>query len=198
MGTTRDCQDWTGRAQRTNDGFNAAKIYASRAVLGHGLGSGWSRSLESCGTGCGPRSHFICAHCRRHVAGNAIGSRLRQRGTQHSIADLREGPTGEGLGLPSGRRRIQPHQFAPVTRLSRRTSLGWFPVVVTVLGGIAGAIGGGVTLQRTNPAAATVSTMSLGCLASGVLAAFWTFWMFSLLQVFLGAWWQAHRHGQRR
>jgi hypothetical protein len=97
---------------------------------------------------------------------------------------------------PSGPRPVASHHFAPVTRLSQRTSLGWLPVIVTLLGGVSGAIVGAVSLQRTHPDTGSMSTLAVGATASGVLAALFSFWLFSLLQVFVGAWWQAHRHGR--
>ena len=74
-----------------------------------------------------------------HVAGNALGTRLRQNGSR---------PVDEeGLDLPSAKpwpRALSPDEFAPATQLSRRSSLGRPIFVATVLGTIAGGIGGGL------------------------------------------------------
>lgn len=129
-----------------------------------------------------------------HVAGNAIGSRLRDRGTQHAAEAWRKSTPG---GPEHSDRHVEPHHYAPVTQLSYRVSLGWLPLVVTLMGGIAGACVGSWLLLRMHPESATPLTLSFGGLAIGSVSAIFSFWVFSLLQVFLGAWWQAHRHGNR-
>lgn len=118
-----------------------------------------------------------------HVAGNALGSQLRDGGARIR----RTGP----------QKTVRSGDYAPVTKLSQRAPLGRCLLVATVIGGVAGAIGGGTLLFRLHPESATVSSLGVGCLATGALGSFWAFWVFSLLQVFLGAWWQAHRHDHR-
>src|SRR5688572_27186209 len=70
-----------------------------------------------------------------HVAGNAIGTRLRELGpSRRSGRDS----AAEPLARPQGA------DFAPVTRLSQRQSLGW-PIILGTAGGtLAGAVGGGL------------------------------------------------------
>ena len=125
-----------------------------------------------------------------HVAGNLIGSQLRDRSTKH-VANLHQ-------RRPNlSRRSVRPEEFAPVTQLSHRAPLGGCMILMTVVGGVAGAIAGGILLWRIHPETATVATVGVGSLATGVLGGFWAFWTISLLQVLSGAWWQAHRHGKR-
>jgi hypothetical protein len=172
--------------------FSLGALFAAIGVVALGL-SVW----KAVGPVVGVSLLLLLMAVVAHVAGNALGTRLRDRGTQHALAGWKD-DTSTG-GSPAARPRAQPvapHHFAPVTRLSQRTSLGWCPLVVTVLGGIAGAIAGGLLLQRSSPESATLSTLAVGATASGVLAALFSYWLFSLLQVFLGAWWQAHRHGR--
>src|SRR4051812_17369517 len=55
---------------------------------------------------------FLAAFVFCHVAGNAIGTRLRQ------IGDLQDAVPAEPP--PPARRPPQPHDFAPATHLSRK------------------------------------------------------------------------------
>jgi hypothetical protein len=134
-----------------------------------------------------------------HVAGNAIGSRLRASGTRQAMSNPHRAVADrQAADVRAARRALQPHHYAPVTRLSQRTSLGWLPLVVAGWGAVFGALVGGLLLFRIYPDTATISTVSTGCFATGALGAIWAFWTFSLLKVFLGAWWQAHRHGREK
>jgi hypothetical protein len=92
--------------------------------------------------------------------------------------------------------QLQAHHFAPVTRLSYRASLGWLPLVATLLGAVAGGCGGGVLLRGLYPDQSTPATIALGSVAAAALAAFGSYWSICLLQALFGAWWQAHRHGR--
>ena len=128
-----------------------------------------------------------------HVAGNAIGSQLRQNGSQRTIVD------GEiGAANREAVRRPSAHHFAPRTRLSHRAPLGWFMRVMTSLGCVTGAVTGGILLKQTSSRPLPYSTLVFGCIATGVLGGMFAFWLFSLLQVFGLAWWQAHRHGHKK
>lgn len=128
-----------------------------------------------------------------HVAGNAIGSQLRHNGNRPLSVD--------GDNQSVNRVRRQPpdaSHFAPQTRLSRRAPLGWFMRIMTTLGCIAGAVAGGLFLDATSSRPLSYSTMIFGCIAMGVLGGLFAFWLFSLMQVFLLAWWQAHQHGHQK
>ena len=127
-----------------------------------------------------------------HVAGNAIGTELRQRSDENSSL-----PTETGLDNDP-RRRPHSSEFAPPTRLSHKAPLGWFMRIMTSLGVIAGAITGGIFLVKTSKIPLPYSTVAFGCLAAGVLGGMFAFWLFSLAQVFLSAWWQAHWHGYKK
>lgn len=120
-----------------------------------------------------------------HVAGTAIGSKLRDsRRRETRQTQMRTDADG-----------IRPEQFAPVTKLSRRTPLGFFMFVMTSLGVLLGGIGGILLMRYLYPATYSFDALMVGCLAGATLGGFWAFWIFSLMQVLGGAWWQAHRHG---
>lgn len=123
-----------------------------------------------------------------HVAGNAIGTRLQENSPAN-----RSGSDSAVPGSRVPRARIPADHYAPVTRLSSRTPLGRPLMIVTALGAGLGGIVGGVLLVALHPAGATPATVTLGCLATAVLAGLWTFWLGGLVQVFCGAWWEAHR-----
>ena len=120
-----------------------------------------------------------------HVAGNALGSQLRDRSTQHSRGELRP------------REPVTSKDYAPVTHLSRRVPLGWFTLVGSTLGALVAAIGGAAALYYLYPDTATPASLLVGSLATGALGGFFSFWICSLLQVLMGAWWQAHVHEYR-
>ena len=130
---------------------------------------------------------LACLVVFAHVAGNAIGSKLRDRSSQSNRPQE-----------ATAKRTVMPDEYAPVTQLSRRAPLGGFMVVVTVLGAIVGAIGGGYGLWRMHPDTATPGSLGVGSLATGALGGLWAFWSYSLARVVTGAWWQAHRHGQTK
>ena len=130
---------------------------------------------------------LTCLVVFAHVAGNAIGSTLRDRSSQSNQTRK-----------ATANRTVMPDDYAPVTQLSRRAPLGGFMVVMTVLGVIVGAIGGGYGLWRLHPDTATPGSLGVGSLATGTLGGLWAFWSYSLVRVVAGAWWQAHRHGQTK
>src|SRR5262245_27301642 len=74
-----------------------------------------------------------------HVAGNAIGTRLREIGSAPV-----PGSTTESDFVSAT--RVSPADFAPATKLRERSSLGKPIVVVTALGIVAGGVGGAVAL----------------------------------------------------
>jgi hypothetical protein len=134
-----------------------------------------------------------------HVVGNALGTRLREQGTMGTADAVADD------SLPAGacpRRTTGPplaaHQFAPTTRLSRRASLGWPPLMVASSAGVLGAVVGGRISQQMYPDAATWQALAVAALASGALAAMFAYWVSSWLHVFLTAWWQAHREAHQR
>jgi uncharacterized membrane protein YoaK (UPF0700 family) len=124
-----------------------------------------------------------------HVAGNALGTRLRE----HSDRSL-----DPVLRAQARSRRPTAHEFAPQSQLSRRGSLGKSMIVITTIGVVIGAVAGGILLSRVNRQQATVSNITLGTLSFGVLGGLAGFWVSSFLQVFIGAWYDAHRDSEDR
>lgn len=79
---------------------------------------------------------FLLLSVLAHVAGNVIGSRLRDgRAAAKAVAEKHEHATS-----------LKEHHFAPVTKLGHRNSLGWLPLAISFVGLILGAtLGGGWT-----------------------------------------------------
>ena len=123
-----------------------------------------------------------------HVAGNAIGTKLRDQGSRTISGDGREGTSATG-----GSRQLTAVDFAPVTRLSRRSSLGVTIVVVVCVGVVTGASVGAYLLYTTLGEKATVANMALGVTAFGVIGGFVGFAASTFLKVLvaanLEAWW---------
>jgi len=125
-----------------------------------------------------------------HVAGNALGCRLRD---QQPAEDEENSPPKRS------RSSVTAHDCAPVTRLSRRISLGWTIVVMTVLGAIGGGYGGAELLMQSNPPEnLTLANMGLGVCSFIVLGGLFGFWIGSFLQVFMVAVFQAQRESGAR
>ena len=119
-----------------------------------------------------------------HVAGNALGTRLRD-GTgdsDHSSTDETES---------TFREQIEP------TKLSEKKSLGIPLIIATALGAILAGGGGYYALLGYYGVSLEPGALSLGVIASASLGAFWGFWLWSLFHVALGAWWQAHSTSRR-
>jgi len=123
-----------------------------------------------------------------HVAGNALGTRLRASGDQPL--------PGHGAGSRPPR-RARAEDFAPTTRLSERRQLGKPTLIATlagvVLGGTLGGYGLTLLMQR-----ATLPTVMLAVGAAAVLGGIWAFLTASFVQVSLGAAWQATREEATR
>ncbi len=118
-----------------------------------------------------------------HVAGNSLGTRLRDA----SDATRRRRDSSRTT------MRAEPHHFAPATQLSRSSRFGWAMIILTALGAIAGAVGGGLLLAKFNQDEATFANMTLAVVSSGVLGGVWGFALVGFARVFLQAWWEAHR-----
>jgi len=121
-----------------------------------------------------------------HVAGNVIGTRLREVGDRPVTKDGREIPP----------RRFNPAvdraSFAPPTDLARKISLGLPLLLVTTTGALAGGFAGGTWAWLATGADQWLS-IAIGAIAFGFLGGFGSFAAFSFTQVLLGAWWQASR-----
>lgn len=125
-----------------------------------------------------------------HIAGNAIGTRLREIGSRPVDKDGREVPR------PSASWKMRKDEFAPTTELARNASLGWPLLVVTTVGALLGGLGGGVWgfVAAGNVEAGVASGWSgvvVGIVAFAVLGGLGSFATFSFGQVMLGAYWQA-------
>jgi hypothetical protein len=117
-----------------------------------------------------------------HVAGNAIGTRLREIGDQ---------PDDGGADQAYRFRQPQAGDFAPATQLSQRQSLGWTIVVATITGTIAGGIGGGLWTWLASSGPIGPLNIAVGVVAFGVLGGIGAFTTVGLTQVLCGAIWQA-------
>jgi hypothetical protein len=118
-----------------------------------------------------------------HVAGNAIGTRLREIGSQPNQA-------AEEL-VPTARLRPEPNDFAPATQLGQRSSLGWTIIIATSVGITTGAIGGGFWTFLTSRGGPEIVTIAIGVAAFGVLGGLAAFATVGFAQVLFGAIWQA-------
>ncbi len=123
-----------------------------------------------------------------HVAGNALGCHLRDTSAQRAKEALEKGLDEE---LPPRTTLADLPRPVPPTRLSQRTSLGWFLPIITSLGGMSGAGAAAWYMCTRYWSSVTPGSLVVGAGATGVLTGLLTFWIFSLLQVFVGAWWQA-------
>jgi hypothetical protein len=125
---------------------------------------------------------FLALSVFCHVAGNCIGTRLRE------IGDNRQLPRDDA---PAPRLVPRPQDFAPVTHLSRRRSLGWSIVIASSVGVTCGAVGGGLwtfAASSGHPAAISIAVGTVAFAVLGGLAAFGTV---GFAQVLFGALWQA-------
>lgn len=125
---------------------------------------------------------FFILTIAAHVAGNAIGTQLRENGSQRPIANR---------DVPS-RRPVASTDFAPASQLHHRSALGMPILITTVMGSVAGAVlgGYGLTTLMEHP---TLITIALAVIASAVLGGIWTFGASSFLQVLSSAMRQAAR-----
>lgn len=118
-----------------------------------------------------------------HVAGNAMGTRLRELGDRR----------GRAHQEPACRRMLaQAGHCAPASQLSERRSLGWIVVAAVILGTILGGLSGGLgTLLVFSRGGAEPLAIGVGVLAFGILGGFFAFATAAFAQVLLGAIWQA-------
>jgi hypothetical protein len=116
-----------------------------------------------------------------HVAGNAIGTRLRQLGDHPPDAEP----------LQNAFRSARPPEFAPVTRLGLRQSLGWTIVLATLLGTAAGGTGGGIWTWISSRGPVGPLQLIVGVIAFAALGGLAAFGAAAFTQTLLGAMWQA-------
>ena len=117
-----------------------------------------------------------------HMAGNAIGTRLREIGSRkdNRAFDLQPQASREP-------------RFAPATRLGQRYRLGWPVVIATFTGFIAGGVGGGFWTLLTAHGHVPIAAVGLGVIAFAALGGILAFATVGFTQVLLGAIWQAMR-----
>lgn len=123
-----------------------------------------------------------------HIAGNALGCHLRDTSAQRAKEALEN---GWDEILPPKPTAAEVPRFAPPTRLSQRASLGWFLPCITFVGGLTGTGVAAWYMCTYHWSVLTPASLLVGSGATGLLIGLLTFWIFSLLQVFIGAWWQA-------
>ena len=115
-----------------------------------------------------------------HVAGNAIGTKLRD---SRSTSIAPQGTT----------RKAEEHHYAKTTELSQHQPLGLIMRIVTGISALAGAIGGGWFLASMAGEKATVANITLATLSCGVLGGLFGFWLSSFLQIAISAIWEAQK-----
>src|SRR5262249_54585552 len=117
-----------------------------------------------------------------HVVGNYLGTRLRGIGDDGGALDE---------ALLTAKAPPGPKDFAPVTQLSQRRSLGWTIVVATSVGIASGAIGGGLWTFFAGQGQVGPLNIAVGVIAFAVLGGLAAFATVGFVQVLAGAIWQA-------
>src|SRR5437870_13786749 len=125
---------------------------------------------------------FLALSILCHVDGNCLGTRLRE------IGDMPDLTTDD-----SATKRIQPRpqDFAPVTHLSRRHSLGWTIVIASSIGITSGAIGGGLWTFAASRGHAGPLNIAVGVVAFAILGGLAAFTTVGFTPVLFGAVWPA-------
>src|SRR6185503_3530854 len=101
---------------------------------------------------------FLALSIFCHVAGNCVGTRLREIGDNL--------PPDE---FTPPRTPPRPQDFAPVTQLSGRHSLGWTIVIASSVGLASGAIGGGLWTFAASRGHAGLLNIAVGVIAFAIL-----------------------------
>ncbi len=127
-----------------------------------------------------------------HVAGNALGTRLRENGDRPQPPDDRT-----PLKLPLNRPPLQD-EFAPKTQLGERRPMPWTHLIVTCSGVLVGASLGGLLLTLLNWDRITIASMLFAIFACGVLGGLAGFGIGSFVRVMIGVQSQALREAKRR
>ena len=124
---------------------------------------------------------FLLITMLAHVAGNAIGMRLRDSGSRYA-AEQAAGRDQFAAGSGSA-----TSAAAPQTQLSRRQSLGWPVLAATATGLLAGGGGGGLWTAYSSGPQVAVLNIAVGAVAFAVLGGLAAFLTFSFTQVGVGA-----------
>ncbi|MGE0757867.1 MAG: hypothetical protein AB7F89_10190 [Pirellulaceae bacterium] len=120
-----------------------------------------------------------------HVAGNALGMRLRAIGSGPPISDKVPPLFPVSESVPE--QRIAHDAGAP-SKLRETRSLGWPIVAVTISGAFVGGTTSGYALLGLSDGPPPPAVIVLGMGASAVLGAIWSFAAGSFIQVLVGAW----------
>ena len=126
-----------------------------------------------------------------HVAGNSLGTKLRDNGDQTATDNRKSGKAFLG-------RKIRRNEFAPTTNLSQRSSLGITTIITTGTGAILGVILGGGFLALANLERLNWASLTVAGVASGVIGGLFGFLISGLVHVTLVAYFQAMRHEKRK
>ena len=121
-----------------------------------------------------------------HVAGNVIGTRLREMGDRPVTKEGREVPPRRFNPL------VDQASFAPPSDLARKASLGLPILIVTGAGVLAGGVSGGLWGYLAAGSDGWLNIV-VGAVAFGFLGGFGSFAAFGFTQVILGALRQASR-----
>ena len=106
---------------------------------------------------------FFCA-VLAHMAGNAIGTQLRDR------AARRNGPgSARNARFRLYADKVAANDFAPDTQLRCRSSLGRNIIWVTIVAAVVGALGGAVWLRWTNRGLLATPGLLFGAAAFGLI-----------------------------
>ena len=123
---------------------------------------------------------FVLSLVLLHVAGNAIGTRLRDDATRQIETQPDEQPAHgaavERATLNAG-------------RLGERTPLGWLIAALTLLGAGVGAYVGWLVFSHQP----TTAGIIVGAGSSTILGGFFGFLSSSFAKTILSAWWEARR-----
>jgi hypothetical protein len=125
-----------------------------------------------------------------HVVGNALGTKLRDFGDRPVQPD---GSPTRPLQVP---RKLTAADFAPLTRLRERYSLGRRIFVITTAGAVIGGLVGYLCVVWLADDQTGWHVFGLGAVACAVLAGIWTFAAASFLQVTLGEFLHARRNSR--
>lgn len=117
-----------------------------------------------------------------HVAGNALGTQLRDRGNRRLNS-----PSSPSPHHPQTPPTLTQEHFAPASKLSSRYSLGLIVIPFIVVGSIGAAVGGGFWLANTVREKATLANMSLGIGAFAVIGGILGFLSGTFLKVMITA-----------
>lgn len=117
---------------------------------------------------------FLLLCMGAHVAGNALGTRMRQPPREKASAEAE---------AKAPRARLDAEHFAPPTRLRESHSPGWPLLVATLIGLVGGGALGGYWVILSSPQPPAELNIAVGVVAYGVLGGIFSFIGVGFLQV---------------